>query len=89
MVNYPPLSCLALSKFAMNRACSSAFPLFQRAQLLGEISNQQGVESLDVHRPNLEEIFVAHMQGTVERSEANDLVSCPKADPSAGVEEVF
>ena len=55
---------------------------------IGEINKQQGVESVDVHRPNLEEIFVAHMQGTVERSEANDLASCPKADPSAGVEEV-
>lgn len=55
---------------------------------IGEISNQHGVESVDVHRPNLEEIFVAHMQGAVERSEANDLASCQEADPSAGVEEV-
>lgn len=29
---------------------------------MGEVSEQQGVESVDVHRPNLEEIFVAHMQ---------------------------
>ena len=54
----------------------------------GEIKNQHGVESVDVHHPNLEEIFVAHMQGVVERSESNDLASCHKADPSAGVEEV-
>lgn len=31
---------------------------------IGEVGEQQGVESVDVHRPNLEEIFVAHMQGT-------------------------
>ncbi|MHB8899654.1 MAG: ABC transporter ATP-binding protein [Thermoguttaceae bacterium] len=31
---------------------------------IGEIARQHGVESIDVHRPNLEEIFVAHMQGT-------------------------
>ena len=31
---------------------------------MSEVSEQQGVESVDVHRPNLEEIFVAHMQGT-------------------------
>lgn len=30
---------------------------------MGEVSEQQGVESVDVHRPNLEEIFVGHMQG--------------------------
>ncbi len=29
---------------------------------LSEIGEQQGVESVDVHRPNLEEIFVGHMQ---------------------------
>lgn len=29
---------------------------------LHEIGEQQGVESVDVHRPNLEEIFVGHMQ---------------------------
>lgn len=55
---------------------------------IGEIGEQHGVESVDVHRPSLEEIFVAHMQGTVERSESNDLASCHEADPSAGVEEV-
>ncbi|MBC8427006.1 ABC transporter ATP-binding protein [bacterium] len=55
---------------------------------IGEIKSQDGVESVDVHRPDLEEIFVAHMQGSVERSESNDLASCHKADPSAGVEEV-
>jgi len=30
---------------------------------LGELKEQSGVESLDVHAPSLEEIFVAHMQG--------------------------
>ena len=29
---------------------------------MGELGAQQGVESVDVHRPNLEEIFVGHMQ---------------------------
>lgn len=28
----------------------------------GELGDQQGVESVDVHRPNLEEIFVGYMQ---------------------------
>ena len=55
---------------------------------IGEISSQDGVESVDVHRPDLEEIFVAHMQGTVGRSGSNGPASRHEADPSGSVEEV-
>ena len=44
---------------------------------IGEIGDQLGVESVDVHRPNLEEIFVAHMQGIADvRPGVDSLVSC-------------
>ncbi len=36
---------------------------------MGEIGNQQGVESVDVHRPNLEEIFVSHMQCSLDAAD--------------------
>ncbi len=55
---------------------------------MGEIRNQDGVESIDVHRPDLEEIFVAYMQGTGEQFQSNDAVSGSSTDRSSDVEEV-
>ena len=56
---------------------------------IGEIGDQPGVESVDVHRPNLEEIFVAHMQGIADVQPGVDsLVSCD-ADSASSLEEAF
>ncbi|MHB0960932.1 MAG: ABC transporter ATP-binding protein [Pirellulaceae bacterium] len=56
---------------------------------IGEIGDQTGVESVDVHRPNLEEIFVAHMQGSVDvQPGVESLASCDAASISS-LEETF